>query len=55
MNVWLDVLKLIAIFMVICVHCSDPSTCHPKPGQTQTRASGAVYMAHFSDHVYLYL
>lgn len=22
--VWLDVLKLIAIFMVICVHCSDP-------------------------------
>lgn len=22
--VWLDVLKLIAIFMVICVHCSAP-------------------------------
>lgn len=28
--VWLDVLKLIAIFMVICVHCSDPFNVSPE-------------------------
>ena len=28
--VWLDVLKLIAIFMVICVHCTDPFNVSPE-------------------------
>lgn len=28
--VWLDVLKLMAIFMVICVHCSDPFNVSPE-------------------------
>mgnify|MGYP002769698351 FL=1 len=28
--IWLDVLKFIAIFMVICVHCSDPFNVSPE-------------------------
>lgn len=28
--VWLDVLRLIAIFMVICIHCSDPFNVSPE-------------------------
>lgn len=28
--VWLDVLRLCAIFMVICIHCSDPFNVSPK-------------------------
>ena len=28
--VWLDVLRLCAIFMVICIHCSDPFNVSPE-------------------------
>ena len=28
--VWLDVLRLFAIFMVICIHCSDPFNVSPE-------------------------
>lgn len=28
--VWLDVLRLLAIFMVICIHCSDPFNVSPE-------------------------
>lgn len=28
--VWIDVLRLIAIFMVICIHCSDPFNVSPE-------------------------
>ena len=33
--VWLDALKLIAIFMVICVHCSDPFNVSPEARYNQ--------------------
>lgn len=29
-KVWLDVLRLIAIFMVVCIHCSDPFNVSPE-------------------------
>lgn len=32
--VWLDVLKLMAFFMVTCVHCSDPFNASPDASQS---------------------
>lgn len=30
--VWADVVRLLAIFMVICAHCADPFNVSPQAG-----------------------
>ena len=53
--VWLDVLRLIAIFMVICIHCSDPFNVSPEARSNPEFNSGVVFMGLFSDLVSPYL
>ena len=45
--VWLDVVRLVAMFMVICCHCSDPFNFYPgiAPNIDQIKFWGAAYGA----------
>lgn len=47
-EVWVDKLRLLAIFMVVCCHCCDPFTFNPDPAVSNNPAYGfwgAVYQA----------
>lgn len=52
---WLDLLRFIAIFMVICIHCADPFNISPEARANPDIIFGAVCTAHFSGPVYLFL
>ncbi|MBP6065913.1 acyltransferase [Bacteroides sp.] len=43
--IWLDVVRLIAMFMVVCCHCTDPFNFYPgvAPNIDQIKYWGAVY------------
>ena len=47
--VWLDVLRLCAIFMVICIHCSDPFNVSPEAADSNSGVliCGEHFMALF--------
>ena len=47
-EVWVDKLRLLAIFMVVCCHCCDPFTFNPDPAVSNNPAFGfwgAIYQA----------
>lgn len=39
-EVWVDKLRLLAIFMVVCCHCCDPFTFNPDPAVSNNPAFG---------------
>lgn len=45
--VWLDAVRLVAMFTVVCCHCTDPFNFHPgtSPDIGNIRFWGAVYGA----------
>lgn len=48
--VWLDVLRLCAIFMVICIHCSDPFNVSPEARSNPEFNMWEAFMVLFLDH-----
>ena len=51
-EVWVDKLRLLAIFMVVCCHCCDPFTFNPDPAVSNNPAFGfwgAIYQARERD------
>lgn len=41
--VWLDVMRLVAILMVVICHCTDPLNASAEPAAILTSAFGAQY------------
>lgn len=45
--VWVDVLRFLAIFMVICIHCADPFNVSPEARSNPEFNFWGLFMAPF--------